>query len=142
MEGNILSVDYLSSRKGADMGGRGTFAAGNPVPYSYETVGNIEGIKVLEGIAGKHGLPESAHSSNAYIQLHPDGKFKMYREYDKDHYLVKEIAYHPEPQLTGNHNPVLHIHEYKRDNFTDRKPRLLTKDEYEKYKKYFRGLNK
>lgn len=125
------------------MGGRGTFAAGNPVPYSYETVGKIGGVKVIKGInSDSKGLPAEAHSSNAYIQLHPDGKFKMYREYDKDHYLVKEIAYHPEPQLTGNHNPFLHIHEYKRDNFTDRKPRLLTNDEYEKYKKYFRGLNK
>ena len=55
--------------------------------------------------------------------------------------LVKEIAYHPEPNLTGNREPVLHIHEYKRDNFADRKPRLLTKNEYEKYKKYFKGWN-
>lgn len=78
------------------MGGRGTFAAGNPVPYTYETVGKISGVKVIQGINGSSkGLPAEAHSSNAYIQLHPDGKFKMYREYDKDHYLVKEIAYHP-----------------------------------------------
>lgn len=125
------------------MGGRGTFAVGNPVPYTYEMVGKIDGVKVIQGInSSSKGLPAEAHSSNAYIQLHPDGKFKMYREYDKDHYLVKEIAYHPEPKLTGNHKPVLHIHEYKRDNFIDRKPRLLTKDEYEKYKKYFRGLSK
>lgn len=60
---------------------------------------------------------------------------------DKEHYLVKEIAYHPEPSLTGNHKPVLHVHEYKRDNFSERKPRLLTKYEYEKYKKYFKGAN-
>ena len=105
------------------MGGRGTFAAGNPVPYRYETVGKIGNVRVIQGInSDSKGLPAEAHSSNAYIQLHPDGKFKMYREYDKDHYLVKEIAYHPEPQLAGNHYPVLHIHEYKRDNFTKRKP--------------------
>ena len=30
------------------MGGRGTFAAGNNVAYTYETVGKIEGIKVME----------------------------------------------------------------------------------------------
>lgn len=29
------------------MGGRGAFAAGSPVPYSYQTVGTIEGVKVL-----------------------------------------------------------------------------------------------
>ncbi len=124
------------------MGGRGTFAAGNNIAYTYETVGKIDGVKVLQGKDGNSkGLPAEAHSSGAYIQLHPDGKFKMYREYDKDHYLVREIAYHPEPNLTGNHNPVLHIHEYKRDKFADRTPRLLTKNEYKKYKKYFKGLN-
>lgn len=124
------------------MGGRGTFASGNPVPYTYNTIGNIAGVKVLQGIdSSVKGLPVEAHSSDAYIQLHPDGNFKMYREYDREHYLTKEIAYHPEPNLTGNHKPVLHIHEYKRDNFSERKPRLLTKSEYEKYKKYFKGLS-
>ncbi len=124
------------------MGGRGTFASGNNVAYTYQTVDKIDGVKVLQGIDGNaKGLPVEAHSSGAYIQLHPDGKFKMYREYDSDHYLTKEIAYHPEPNLTGNHKPVLHIHEYKRDNFSDRTPRLLTRSEYEKYKKYFKGLS-
>lgn len=124
------------------MGGRGTFAAGNNVEYTYKTIGKIDGIKILQGVnSNAKGLPVEAHSSKAYIQLHADGNFKMYREYDSDHYLTKEIAYHPEPNLIGNHKPVLHIHEYKRDDFTDRAPRLLTKDEYEKYKKYFRGLN-
>lgn len=123
------------------MGGRGTFAAGNTVLYTYKTVGTISGIKVLQGINGNaKGLPVESHSSEAYIQLHPDGKFKMYREYDSDHYLTKEIAFHPEPKLTGNHKPVIHIHEYQRDNFSDRTPRLLTEREYLKYKKYFRGL--
>jgi hypothetical protein len=116
--------------------------SGNNVDYTYETVGKIASIKVLQGIGSNaKGLPVEAHSSTAYIQLHPDGKFKMYREYDSDHYLIKEIAFHPEPNLTGNHKPVLHIHEYKRDNFTDRTPRLLTKNEYKKYKKYFKGLS-
>ena len=40
------------------MGGRGTFASGNNVAYSYETVGKIEGVKVLKGIAGKHSYPK------------------------------------------------------------------------------------
>lgn len=124
------------------MGGRGTFAAGNNVAYTYDTVGFIEGVKVLQGKPGYQGLPVEAHSSTAYIQLHPDGTFKMYREFDSDHYLVKEIAYHPEPNLSGNRAPVLHIHEYERDNFNKRTPRLLTKAEYEKYKKYFKGVSK
>ena len=124
------------------MGGRGTFASGNSVPYSYETVGYIEGVKVLKGLNGKHGLPEEAHSSNAYIKLKPDGTFHEMRIYDKDHYLVLEIAYHPEPKLNaGNKSEnVLHIHEYKRDNFKDRTPRLMTQKEIEKYKKYLKGV--
>ena len=39
------------------MGGRGTFAAGKIVPYTYETVGKIHDIKILKGTNGKHGLP-------------------------------------------------------------------------------------
>lgn len=70
------------------MGGRGTFAAGNPVDYTYKTVGYIEDVKVLEGINGKHSLPDEAHSSGAYIKLKPDGTFHEMRFYDKDHYLI------------------------------------------------------
>ncbi len=124
------------------MGGRGTFAVGNAIPYVYETTGTIEGVKILQGVNGKHGLPEESHSSKAYIKLKPDGIFHEMRIYDKDHYLVKEIAYHPEPSLNnGNRSEnVLHIHEYKRDNFNDRSPRLLTPAEIKKYRKYFKGM--
>ena len=95
------------------MGGRGTFAAGYPVPYTYQTVGYINSVKVLEGIAGQHGLPESSHSSYAYIKLKPDGTFHEMRFYDKNHVLYLEIGYHPEQSLTGNrHTPVLHYHLY------------------------------
>ena len=59
------------------MGGRGTFASGNTVPYTYNTVGKIGGIKVLKGMQRKHGLPEEAHSSNDYISLHPNGSVKQ-----------------------------------------------------------------
>ncbi len=64
------------------------------------------------------------------------------RIYDKEHYLVKEIAYHPEPGLNnGNRSEnILHVHEYQRDNFKDRKARLITESEYKKYKKYFKGV--
>ncbi len=124
------------------MGGRGTFAAGNIVAYTFATVDMIEGVKVLKGINGKHGLPEEAHSSLAYIALKPDGTFHEMRIYDKEHYLVKEIAYHPEPKLNaGNRTEnVLHVHDYKRDNFKDREPHRITKEEYSKYKKYFKGV--
>lgn len=124
------------------MGGRGTFAAGTEVAYTYQTVGIIEGVKVLQGLNGKHGLPEEAHSGMAYIKLKPDGTFHEMRIYDKDHYLVMEIAYHPEPKLNnGNRTEnILHVHEYQKDNFKHRHARLLTEEEMKKYKKYFKGV--
>ena len=123
------------------MGGRGTFASGNGVKYTYETVGEIEGVKVLRGLNGKHGLPEEAHSSSAYIQLKPSGTFHEMRIYDDEHYLLKEIAYHLEPKLTGNRTEyILHIHEYLRDKFNNRTTRLLTNEELKMYKKYFKGV--
>ena len=127
------------------MGGRGTFAAGNPAPYSYKTVGMIDGVKVLQGISGKHGLPEEAHTSFAYIKLKPDGTFHEMRFYDTNHSLTMEIAYHPEPNLNnGNRTEsILHVHEYpQQDNFRIRPAHRITKQEYEKYKKFFTGVPK
>ena len=124
------------------MGVRGTFAAGKNVAYTYETVGKIEGVKVLEKTNknANGGLPEEAHSSTAYIMLNKNGDFRMYREYDENHYLRFEIAYHVEPSIDPSRKPVLHVHEYQPDNFRNRKPRPLTSEEYKKYKKYFKGV--
>ena len=127
------------------MGGRGTFAAGRQVEYTYKTTGFIEDVKVLEGISGKHGLPEEAHASTAYIKLKPDGTFHEMRIYDEDHYLIKEIAYHPEPKINhGNRRDnILHVHDYpQRDNFSLRPVRKITRGEYERYKKYLKGVPK
>ena len=124
------------------MGGRGTYAAGNNVAYTYEKVGEIEGVKILQGLGKKHDLPAEAHSSSAYIQLYPDGNFRMIRFFDKQHYMTAEIAYHPESDLDSSRKPILHIHEYNRDDFDNRKPRLLTQSEYDKYKKYFGGVTR
>ncbi len=120
------------------MGGRGTYAARNNVEYNYKTVGKIENVKVLEGLGKKHDLPAEAHSSRAYIQLYPDGNFKMLRFYDKDHYLIAEIGYHPEPKLTGNHDFVLHIHYYDK-NFNRTDPDYLDYNTFKKYEKYLVG---
>jgi hypothetical protein len=132
------------------MGGRGTFAAGNSVPYSYQTVGTIEGVKVLQPVEGSnhHGLPESSHSSDAYIKLDSDGNFKEMRLYDKSHCLYLEIGYHKEKSLTGdNQTTVLHYHTYdqsfsksKEGSGGRSKAKPLTAEMKEKYKKYFKGL--
>lgn len=121
------------------MGGRGTFAAGNIVAYTYVTTGKIAGIKVLSGINGKHGLPEEAHSSYAYIKLKPDGTFHEMRIYDKDHYLKYEIAYHPEPNLDSSRKPVLHYHVYDRD-FNRSAANKATKPMKRHFRKYLKGV--
>lgn len=121
------------------MGGRGTFAAGNSAPFTYETVGKIAGVKVLQGLEGKHGLPEEAHSSRAYIKLKPDGTFHEMRFYDKDHYLLFEIAYHPEPHIDPSRAPVLHYHLYDR-LFNRSDAFKLTKPMKRHFKKYLKGI--
>ena len=94
----------------------------------------------------RHGLPESAHSSEAYIKLKPDGTFHEMRFYDKDHVLYLEIGYHAEKSLTGdNHTPVLHYHLYdnrfskNKDGAFDRSnARRLTDEMKNTYIKYFK----
>lgn len=122
------------------MGGRGTFAAGKSVTYTYKTVGTIEGVKVLEKINKNDsaGLPEESHSSNAYILLRKDGTFKMYREYNSDHTANFDIDLHPEPLLSGNREPVYHIHFYK-NGVRDPQGRFLTVSEYNKFKSILGG---
>lgn len=102
------------------MGGRGTFASGNPVPYTYRTVGRIEGIKVLEHITGGRKLPEEAHSSAAYALLNENGTLRVLRFYDSDHNLRLEIANHPEGKLAKRaglprDQQILHYHTYDKD---------------------------
>jgi len=121
------------------MGGRGTFASGNSVDYTYKTIDKIEGVKILEGIAGKHGLPEEAHSSTAYIKLDHSGNFYEMRVYDKDHYLTFELAYHPEPKLDKSRKPVLHYHLYDR-NFGRTSATKATKAMKKHFMKYLKGI--
>lgn len=121
------------------MGGRGTFPSGNIVAYTYETIEKIEGIKVLKGLNGKHGLPEEAHSSTAYIKLDHNGVFHEMRIYDKDHYLTFELAYHVEPDLDKSHKPILHYHMYDR-KFGRTKAIKATKAMKKHFEKYLKGV--
>ena len=92
------------------MGGRGTFASGNTVPYTYNTVGKIDGVKVLKPMDSSKSLklPEEAHSSSSYVLLDKDNVFHQYREYNANHEVVLEIGYHHEKSL--GKGDVLHIH--------------------------------
>lgn len=51
------------------MGSRGTLAIGNNVAYTYETVGKIEGIKVLQGIGGKLGMANAITLDKARMKF-------------------------------------------------------------------------
>lgn len=124
------------------MGGCGAYTQGKANGYTYETVDTYEGVKILRGMPGTglHDLPAEAHSSEMYLKLHKDGTMNMLRIYGKDHYLQSEIAYHPEPELTGNHEPVLHVHYYDK-SFNRSKAEYLDTETIAKYKKYMKGRN-
>ena len=62
----------------------------------------------------------------------------MLRTYDNEHYLTMEIAFHPEPNLTGNRMPVLHVHYYDR-NFKRTDAAYLDYNTFKKYEKYLVG---
>ena len=44
------------------MGGRGTFAAGKQVAYTYETVGKVDGVKIINPIDKSKSLKTSGYS--------------------------------------------------------------------------------
>lgn len=128
------------------MGGRGTYAAGKEVSYTYETVGKIDDVKILQPIdkSKSFKLPEESHTgSNRYVLLNKDGVFRQYREYNDRHEVVLEIGYHHEAGL--GEGDVLHIHIHKKPGVqyhtdTTTIKRRLTVEEYEKYKKFLKGV--
>lgn len=123
------------------MGGRGTFALGRNVAYQYETVGTIEGVKVLEkkNKRDSTALPEEAHHSNAYILIGKDGEVRQYREFNENHTVKFDIDYQAEKNVFKSDKKILHMHYY--ENGVRNKPRILTEEEIHKYKKYF-NVNK
>jgi len=125
------------------MGGRGTYSAGMQAAFTYKTIGRVHGIKILQGMDGKHGLPEEAHSSYAYASLNHDGTVRTLRFYDKGHNLRFEIAYHGERSLDASNKPVLHYHVYN-PNVHGKEWHTgaikATKAMRKRYGKYFKGV--
>lgn len=115
------------------MGGRGTFAASNSVPYTYQTISMIEGVKVLEGLNGKHGLPEEAHSSVSYIRLHNNGEVKQLRLYNQDLTAKTDIEY-------SIHQGKLSLHAHDYINGIRQPARPLTKEDEKNFRKFWNGL--
>lgn len=127
------------------MGGRGTFASGNNVAYTYETIGKIDGVKIIRPIDKTKSLklPEESHSSVGYVLYDKDGVFHQYREYNAKHEVVLEIGYHYEKNL--GKGDVLHVHVYNTPGVihhgTATKYVISPGNPiYEKYKKLFKGV--
>ena len=87
----------------------------------------------MKGINGKHGLPEEAHTSNAYISLYPNGKTKQLRIYNENLTAKTDIEYSIHQGKMS-----FHAHDYINGNRQIARP--LTKDENKMYGKYFGDL--
>ena len=129
------------------MGGNGTFASGKIVAYRWETVGEIDGVRILslkdKGLSRK--LPEEAHSSRMYILQHPDdGTFSQLRIYDHFHRLRFEVGFHREPPLDRSGKSVLHYHVYTypsgSSHFERSEARRLTEKMRKKLGKFMKGV--
>lgn len=123
------------------MSSRGAFTKnGHVTTAEYHVDHLVLDAKVLKGNSGAHGLPDYAHSHDSiYVKENYDGTFRELRIYNpKDGRLTIEIAYHPEPRLTGDrHTKVLHYHLYD-NNLKHGEATRLTQDDplYQKYRKY------
>lgn len=131
------------------MGGRGTFASGNNVAFTYNTVEKIGGVKVLMPSNPKSSLrlPEESHSSSNYLLLGKDGDFLQMRVYNNEKKAIFEIGYHPESKLGSGKDKVLHIHIYEKPGEINHKKATTYKigpgnEYYEKYKHLFKGVKK
>lgn len=117
------------------MGGRGTFSLGVKTADAFETVGEINGVKVLEkkNKSESKNLPEEAHSSKAYLLLDDNGVFRKYREYN-NHIIQFEIEY-------GTHAAKKFLHYHPYINGERQSAERISPSMIEKYKKFFKGLD-
>ena len=128
------------------MGGKGTYSQKKNPPYSYETVGKIGGVKILQPIDKTKALklPEESHTAgNRYVLLDKNGVFHQYREYNENHETVFEIGYHYEKSL--GQGDVLHVHIHKTPGIDGHATAIKMKigpgnPYYEKYKYLFVGV--
>ena len=130
------------------MGGKGTYSTGQSPAYTYETVGKIGDVKILEPIdkSQSRKLPEESHTpGNKYVLLDKDGVFHQYREYNDNHEITFEIGYHHESSL--GKGDVLHVHIHKTpgiDSHQSAQKYVIGPGNpyYEKYKYLFVGVKK
>lgn len=82
------------------MGSRGTFIDVNKGNFNfsengqhYETIGEIEDVKILNQRFGAVKMPEYSHSLNSTYAVIQNGKLKHLTFYDEGHKQVKSINF-------------------------------------------------
>ena len=86
-----------------------------------------------------HGDTESIDRLMSYYPNN-DGVFSQMRIYDKWHRLRIEIAYHPERNLDPSGKNVLHYHIYEQPAFRHGKAHRMSEKNYNRYKKFLKGV--
>ena len=121
------------------MGSRGAMSASGKLKrQEWKSVGKMHGNKILEKINAKEnrGLPwHCVEPNTAYILLDEEGNFLQLRQYNEDRSPKFDIDFDIHTALGDEKIP--HIHEFI--NGKRQTGRLLTKDEHDKYKKFFEG---
>lgn len=128
------------------MGGKGTYSTGQSPKYTYETVGKIGTVKILQPIDKSKALklPEESHTpGNQYVLLDKNGVFHQYREYNDNHEVILEIGYHYEKSLGSG--DVLHVHIHQTPGIENHASAVKYEigpgdPYYEKYKHLFVGV--
>lgn len=125
------------------MGSRGSFleSGGFRVPARWQTVGYIDGIKVLEpkDPRASINLPErSSTPGTTYVAYRKDGVFKQLTTFDENRMPVYQIDYGPHEG-----NVSLHVHFFVGSKRL-RDPVILFPGNpiYEKYRRLFKGVKK
>lgn len=125
------------------MGGRGGFLAsgGFSTPFEWHSEGLLYGVKILKrnDPNARIALPGLSNTpGTTYISLDKEGNFHQLRHFKGDRTPAFDIDFGRDLPLTGTEK-ALHIHEY--DAKGKRLPgRWLTEKEYDKYKKFFKGV--
>lgn len=107
----------------------------------YRTVGEIEGVPVVDGTGHQHNLPFLSADGRPCIKLHPDGTFQQMRFYGENGRPTMDLDYHPESSIEKHpsQKPIFHYHEWTaKGSRLGAKP--ATRELYERYKPYLKGV--
>lgn len=123
------------------MGSRGSFleSGGFSAPAKWQTVGYIDGIKVLrpKDPKAKPNLPGFSNTpSTAYLLLRDNGEFSQLRVFDADRKPILDVDF-------GKHANKKSLHAHKYVNGDREKNPIMLKpgnNIYEQYKRLFKGV--